>query len=195
MYGFDYPQDWIGIPHFGEGEVFATPEAWASALAAELTEGLGFFSGRQKRFAALAEAFASVARRLEVGGSHWGFIWLASFDGPLHVVATQALARGGIDGVSAAELAGADAEGDPTPPVVREIVAAAGAPGVYVERRALLDDEAARTQVLIGSYAFETPEAIVLLQASTTDVAGYELFRPHYEEFARTFLWVASDAE
>jgi hypothetical protein len=188
-YSIDYPQDWIGIPHFGEGEVFATAEAWADALAGEIVAPLGLFGRKKERRAALAETFAFVAKELEKGGAHWGYAWLASVDGPLRFVAVMGLAREDIGDAPAAELAGADGHGDYVPPIVREITASSGATGVYVERHSPMDDEAPLVQVISGTYAFERPDGVVLLQASTTDMAGYEAFRPHYEEFARSFRW------
>ena len=130
-----------------------------------------------------------VARELEAGGADWGYIWLETLDGPLFFVAVQGLVRGDIGDASACELAGADGAGDYVPPIVREIEADAGDRGVYVERHSPMDADQPLAQVVSGSYAFESPEGVVLMQTSTLDMAGYERFRPRYEEFARTFAW------
>lgn len=189
LYRIEYPEGWIGIPRFGAGEMFADAEAWAAALAAELTDDLGLFARRGQRRTALADTFAFVARELEAGGADWGYIWLETLDGPLFFVAVQGLVRSDIGDASARELAGADGAGDYVPPIVREIEADAGDRGVYVERHSPMDADQPLAQVVSGSYAFESPEGVVLMQTSTLDMAGYERFRPRYEEFARTFAW------
>ena len=65
-------------------------------------------------------------------------------------------------------------------------------PGVYVERHAPLDDAAVHVGTLIGTYLLETEDEFLMLGTSTTDFAGYERFRPHFEEFARTASWTAT---
>jgi hypothetical protein len=184
----EYPLDWVGIPRFGDGQVFATPEAWADALVREIAGDARPRLGRKER-AGLADALALIARGFEEGGAQSGYVWLESHRGPLHPVALTTMPRSAIGDASASEIAGARGDGDYVPPIVRDVVVDSGAAGAYVERHAPLDSEAVHVATVSGVYAFPSDEGVVVLSASTTDFAGYERFRPHFEELAQTFRW------
>ena len=184
----EYPLDWVGIPGFGDGEVFATPEAWADALVREIASDARPRLGRKDR-AGLTDAFALIARGLEEGGAQSGYVWLETYRGPLQPVVLTTVPRSAVGDATAAEVAGARGDGDYVPPIVRDLVVAGGATAAYVERHAPLDSDAVHVATVSGVYAFPSDEGVVLLSASTTDFAGYERFRPHFEELAQTFRW------
>lgn len=188
-YRIEYPDDWIGIPEVGENREFATARAWADAVADHLTVHGGLFGGRKKRPTVLADALTVITEGLVGEGAHAGYVWPETIDGPFRFVAVYGFDREDLGDATAAALAGASGEGDYVPPIVRGILTEAGTEGVYVERHSPLDQDAVHVATISGSFAFERPDGIVLLQSSTTDLAAFERFRPRYEEFARTFRW------
>ena len=73
--------------------------------------------------------------------------------------------------------------------MVRASETASGLRGVYVERHAPLDDDAPHVAVISGTYAFHLPSGLVFLSSSSLDLAGFERFRPRFEEFSRSLRW------
>jgi hypothetical protein len=192
---FQYPDDWIGVPQFGDGEVFDTPRAWADALAAELVDLARPRLSRKDRpqvRTSLADAFALVGADLDEKKVQAGYLWLESFAGPLHIVTATVLSRRDVGDATLAEVAGARGDEDYVPPIVTEVTAAGGLAGVYVERHAPLDADAPHIATLSGTYAFEDDETLMVFGSSTTDLPSWESFRPHFSEFATTLRWEAT---
>lgn len=188
-YRIEYPDDWIGIPEVGEGCEFATAREWADAVAAHIAAHGGFFARTRDLRTGLADALTVITDGLVAEGVHAGYVWPETLDGPFRFVAVYGFDREDLGDTTAAEVAGESGEGDYVPPIVRGIATLSGAEGVYVERHSPLDQDAVHVATISGSFAFERPDGIVLMQSSTTDLAAFERFRPRYEEFARTFRW------
>lgn len=183
-----YPDDWIGIPAFGEGEVFVTPQAWAEALTAEIAPLFRPKPKRRQR-ASLESVLALYGQNVREIGADTGYIWIDTLETAPFLVGSKVLSRQDVGDAPPAEVAGARSDGDYVPPIVRELTAGGGLPGVYVERHAPLDDAAVHVGTLIGTYVFESEDGLLMFGTSTTDFAAYERFRPHFEEFARTVRW------
>lgn len=179
----EYPDDWIGVPAFGPGETFATPEAWAAALVAEIAPTMRPKPRRAQR-AALAQVLAFVAGNVERIGADSGYVWLDPVDSSPFLVGAKVLSRLDVGDATPAQLAGAAEDSDFVPPIERELVTGPGVRGHYVERHAPLDDEAVHVGNLSGTYVLEADGELLLLGTATTDFAAYERFRPHFEEFA-----------
>ena len=122
-------------------------------------------------------------------GADAGYIWLDTLESAPFLVGSKVISRSEAGDAPLPEIAGAGGDGDYVPPIVRDLTTASGLGGVYVERHAPLDDAAVHVGVLVGTYVFEAGDELLMLGTSTTDFAGYERFRPHFEEFARTARW------
>lgn len=188
-YRIEYPDDWIGIPEVGEGREFTTARAWADAVVAHISAHGGFLARTRGVHAGLGDALTVITEGLVSEGAHAGYVWPETLDGPYRFVAVYGFDRDDLGDATAADLAGAAGEHDYVPPLVSAVATLSGAEGVYVERHAPYDQDAPHVATVVGAYAFERPDGIVLMQSSTTDLAAFERFRPRYEEFARTFRW------
>ncbi len=188
-YRIEYPEDWIGIPDVGEGLEFETARAWSDAVAQHIVSAGGWFSRKKDRRAFLSDTLTVIAEGLAEEGAHAGYVWPETLDGPFRFVAVYGFDRAELGEATAVELAGGTDRSDYVPPIVRDAVSASGATGVYVERHAPLDDDAVHVATITGTYVFERPDSVVLLQAATTDLAAFERFRPRFEAFAATFRW------
>jgi hypothetical protein len=187
-FSIDYPNDWIGIPEFGEGEVFATPQDWATALAAEIAPDLRPRPRRRQR-AALTDVLALYGASVAEIGAGRGYIWLDTLETAPFLVGSRTIARADVGDAPITDIAGAGGEADYVPPIVTDVVTDSGLRGISVERHAPLDDAAVHVGHLIGTYVFEVEEGFIMFGTSTTDFAGYDRFRPHFAEFARTVRW------
>ncbi|MEU1971676.1 hypothetical protein ABZ477_08460 [Microbacterium sp. NPDC019599] len=183
-----YPDDWIGVPQFGDGEVFATPRDWATALVAEIAPAFRPKPRRRQR-AALVDALALLGGSVQEIGAQSGYIWIDTLETAPFLVGSIPIPRSEVGDAPAVDIAGGRGDGDYVPPIVRDVVTDSGVPGVYVERHAPLDDRAVHVANLIGTYVFEVPEGFLMLGTSTTDFTAFERFRPHFEELARTVRW------
>lgn len=183
-----YPDDWIGVPGFGEGEMFATPRDWATALVAEIAPSFRPKPRRRER-AALTDALALLGGSVEEIGAHAGYIWIDTLQSAPFLVGSVPIPRAEAGDASAIDLAGGRSDADYVPPIVREVITGSGVAGAYVERHAPLDDRAVHVGNLIGTYVFEVPEGFLMLGTSTTDFAAYERFRPHFQELASSVRW------
>lgn len=184
-----YPDDWIGVPDFGDGEMFAAPIDWAAALVAELAADAGTeFTGEQR--SSLVEALSLLATGVrEERGADSAYIWLASLHGPVRVVDVRAISRRAAGDASAADLAG---QGDPgllREPRVEEFVSDFGVRGVAVEGYVPLDEAASHVVIVRAAHVLESEDGFLQLVSSSTDLAGFEQFRPHFARLAHRVSW------
>lgn len=175
----DYPEDWIGIPEFGEGELFGEPRAWASALTDELVDDTGETLDDSER-GALVSALALVATDVTARGSVASYVWLASLRGPVHVVDTVLVARSETGDAAAHEVAGSLETDVLRAPVVTDVVTDRGLRGALVVRHAPLDADAPHVVTLRATYALDVGPGFIVLGTATQDLAQFEAFRPHF---------------
>lgn len=184
----EYPDDWIGIPDFGEGELFGTPLAWATALTDELMEDAGEVLADEPRDA-LIGALALIATGIAERGAMTSYVWLASLHGPIDVVDVVMVSRYDVGDATADEIAGSRETDLLRPPTVTEITTAAGLRGALVVRHAPLDEDAAHIVTLRASVALEQDEGFILLGTAMQDLAQFEAFRPHFLELVESVRW------
>ncbi|MHA6667526.1 hypothetical protein ACX3O0_01520 [Homoserinimonas sp. A447] len=178
-----YPDDWIGVPPFGEGEVFQTAPEWADALVAELAD-VTAMRLTDDETAALAGSLALVGGEVETRGAQSCYVYLESLRGPIHIVDGRMIARGEVGDAPVEEVAGIREPDLVREPTVTEVVTDSGLAGVLCVRHAPFDDDARQVMTLRGSYAFEVDGGFFLLSTATTDLAGFERFRPRFAELA-----------
>jgi hypothetical protein len=178
-----YPDDWIGVPAFGDGEAFATAEAWADALAVELVDVTGTPLTAEDT-EALAGSLALVASDVEKRGAQSSYVYLESLRGPLHVVDGRMIPRREVGDAPVEEVAGIREPDVVREPTVTEVVTDSGLAGVLCVRHAPFDEDAQQVIILRATYAFEVDGGFFVLSTATTDLAGFERFRDRFAQLA-----------
>ena len=174
-----YPDDWIGVPEFGEGEVFATPAEWARALVDELIPLADENLEEGERVAligALTLAGTGVADR----GANTSYVHLRTLRGPLELVDLVLVPRSAVGDAPAEEVAGSLDPDAINPPTVTELSTAAGLRGALVVWHAPLDAEAPHIVTLRAAAALDVGNGFAVLGTSTTELAQFEVFRPDF---------------
>ncbi|WP_243075613.1 hypothetical protein [Microbacterium sp. SS28] len=175
----EYPGDWIGVPRFGAGEVFAVPADWAAALTDELIAESGARPGRVER-QALVDALTIMGTGSQERGASSSYIHYPGWGATLELVDVVLLDRSVVGDAEAAEVAGAHEPDLLRPATVTEVETPAGLRGSLVVRHAPLDADAAEVVTLRASCALDVGDGFVLLGTATTDLAAFEAFSPHF---------------
>lgn len=174
-----YPDDWIGVPEFGEHEAFAMPSEWARALADELIpladENLDE-SERVALIGALTVTGTGVADR----GANASYVHLRTLRGPIELVDLVLIPRSAVGDASAEEVAGSLDPDAINPPTVTALSTVRGLHGALVVRHAPFDAEAPYIVTLRASAALDIGNGFAVLGTSTTDLAQFEAFRPDF---------------
>ena len=178
-----YPNDWIGVPEFGVGEVFATPDKWSRALTDELIGVTGQPLTLEAK-KALIDTLRFVGSDVGERGAQSCYVYLETLNGPVHIVDVRLVPRGEVGDATAADVAGATEPDAFRQPTVTDIVTESGLSGVLCVRHAPLDEDAEHVVTLRASYAFEIEGGFFLMWTATTDLTGFERFRPRFAELA-----------
>lgn len=174
-----YPDDWIGVPEFGPDEVFATARDWAQALTDELITEVGEQLEQEER-AALVGALTVIGVSVAERGAAASYVFLHSIRGPVDFVDLELVPRSAVGDAPASDIAGALEPDAINPPTVTELSTANGLRGALVIRHAPLDADAPHIVTLRASAALDVGDGFAVLATSTTDLAGFEAFRPHF---------------
>ncbi len=174
-----YPPDWIGVPGFGDGEVFDTPAEWAEMLAGELLIEFGI-SPRPEERRALVAALTVMGTGTKERGASASYIHYPAWGAPLELVDVVLLDRGVVGDAPAHEVAGSNEPDLLRPATVTDIVNATGLSGSLVIRHAPMDDDAPEVVTLRASCALDVGDGFVVLGTATTDLPAFEAFRPHF---------------
>lgn len=174
-----YPDDWIGVPEFGADELFATARDWAQALTEELITDAAEHPADEER-AALVSALAVIGASVSERGAVASYVFMHSLRGPIDFADLVLVPRSAVGDAPAAEVAGALDPDAIHPPTVIALSTANGFEGALVIRHAPLDDDAPHIITLRASAALDIGAGYVVLGTSTTDLAGFEAFRPHF---------------
>ena len=175
-----YPDDWIGVPEFGDDELFAEPDAWATALTDELIAlGIDEPLTASER-AALIGALTLLGSGVHERGARAAYVHLGSLRGPIDVVDLALVPRADVGDAPAHEIAGSLDPDAMQPPTVTNILTPGGLHGALVIRHAPFDAEAPHIVTLRATAALDIGEGFAVLGTSTTDLAGFEALRPHF---------------
>ncbi len=174
-----YPPDWIGVPGFGDGEVFDDPADWAAMLADELLVEFGITPPREQR-QALADALTIMGSGTKERGASASYIHYPAWGAPLELVDVVLLDRSVVGDAPAHEVAGSNEPDLLRPATVTDIVNASGLSGSLVIRHAPMDDETPDVVSLRASCALDVGDGFVVLGTATTDLPAFEAFRPHF---------------
>ena len=174
-----YPPDWIGVPSFGEGEVFAAPADLAAMLTDELVAEFGVAPSAQER-QAVAAALTIMGSGTRERGASASYIHFPAWGGPLELVDVVLLDRGVVGDAPAHEVAGSTEPDLLRPPTITDVTTASGLSGSLVIRHAPMDDDAPHVVSLRASCALDVGDGFVVLGTATTDLAAFEAFRPHF---------------
>jgi hypothetical protein len=174
-----YPPDWIGVPGFGDGEVFETPADWAEMLAGELLIEFGITPPAAER-QALVNALTIMGTGTKERGASASYIHYPWWGAPLELVDVVLLDRSVVGDAPANEVAGSNEPDLLQPATVTDIVNAAGLRGSLVIRHAPMDDESPDVVSLRASCALDVGDGFVVLGTATTDLPAFEAFRPHF---------------
>lgn len=173
----DYPDDWIGVPRFGEEQAFPDAATWAALLADELVEEFQVRPPAAAR-AGLVSALSLLAEGSERRGAT-SYIHYPAWGAALELVDTVLLDRGVVGDASLDEIAGALEPDLLRPATVTRIDTDAGLSGVLVVRHAPMDQESPEIVVLRASCALDVGDGVFVLGTASTDLPGFEAFRPH----------------
>ncbi|MBH0129507.1 hypothetical protein [Salinibacterium sp. NK8237] len=180
-----YPDDWIGVPPCGPLEEYSTPRVWAQALVDEVVEIARVkLSGDESE--ALVGALSLIATDTAARGVQASYIFLESFNGPVHYVEGEMIPRSAVGDAPVEEIAGSRDPDVIREPTLTEIVTTSGLRGVLCVRHAPFDEEASHIVTLRATYAFEVEGGFFVLRNATTDLVGFERFREHFSELAAT---------
>ena len=174
-----YPPDWIGVPPFGEGEVFAAPADWAAMLTDELVAEFGVAPSPQQR-QAVVDALTIMGSGTRERGASASYIHFPAWGAPLELVDVVLLDRGVVGDAPAHEVAGSTESDLLRPPTITDVTTASGLSGSLVIRHAPMDDDAPHVVSLRASCALDVGDGYVVLGTATTDLAAFEAFRPHF---------------
>ena len=175
----EYPDDWIGVPEFGDGEVFATPGEWAVALADELIP-LGDEQLEEGERIALIGALAVAGTGTAERGAQATYVHLRSLRGPLELVDLVLVPRSAVGDASAAEVAGSLDPDAINPPTITALSTEGGLRGALVIRHAPFDAEAPHIVTLRATAALDVGNGFAVLSTATTELAHFEAFRPDF---------------
>ncbi len=174
-----YPPDWIGVPPFGEGQVFATPAEWAAMLTDELVVEFGVSPSPEER-QAVVNGLTIMGSGTQERGASASYIHFPAWGAPLELVDVVLLDRGVVGDATADEVAGSTEPDLLRPPTITEITTASGLTGSLVIRHAPMDDGAPHVVSLRASCALDVGDGFVVLGTATTDLPAFEAFRPHF---------------
>lgn len=177
-----YPDDWIGVPACGDGEMFAEPREWASALVDELIEIDTNVTLAASEREALISALTLLGSGVRERGATAAYIHLGSLRGPIEVVDLALVARADVGDAPAHEIAGSLDPDAIAPPTVTNVVTPGGLHGALVIRHAPFDEQAPHIVTLRATAALDVGEGFAVLGTATTDLAGFEAFRPYFLE-------------
>jgi len=174
-----YPPDWIGVPPFGDGQVFATPGEWAAMLADELVAEFGVTPAPEAR-QALVNALTIMGSGTQERGASASYIHYPAWGATLELVDVVLLDRSVVGDAPAHEVAGSTEPDLLRAPTITDVVTPSGLSGSLVIRHAPMDDEAVHVVSLRASCALDVGDGFVVLGTATTDLAAFEAFRPHF---------------
>lgn len=175
----EYPGDWIGVPRFGDGEVFARPADWAAALADELIAESDVRPKREQR-KSLVSALTVLGTGTDERGASASYIHYPGWGSTPELVDVVLLDRSVTGDASAAEVAGAGEDDLLREPTVTDIENRWGLRGSLVIRHAPMDAEAPHVVTLRASCALDVGDGFAVLGTATTDLPAFEAFRPHF---------------
>lgn len=179
-----YPDDWIGVPEFGDGEAFATPGEWAQALADELIALSDERLEESERIALIGALAVAGAGGPERGtperGAQATYVHLRSLRGSLELVDLVLVPRSAVGDASAAEVAGSLDPDAINPPTITALSTESGLRGALVIRHAPFDDEAPHIVTLRATAALDVGNGFAVLGTATTELAHFEAFRPNF---------------
>ena len=175
----EYPADWIGVPAFGEGEVFATPAAWATALSDELIAESGVAPTPEAR-QSLVNALTMMGTGTRERGASASYIHYPHWGSTPELVDVLLIERATVGDSPAHEVAGSGEPDLLRPATITDIVTAKGLRGSLVIRHAPMDEDAPHVVTLRASCALDVGDDYLVLGTATTDLAAFEAFRPSF---------------
>ncbi|WP_010203335.1 hypothetical protein [Salinibacterium sp. PAMC 21357] len=172
-----YPRDWLWIPEFGPGEIFATREAWATAAVVDALATDHDMSSPDRRLD-LTEQLIEGVEAAATRSSPWCLLYFEPGVRKFRVVEAETISAAAAGRSSLAEIAGMnepDSLGDQTLP---ENVAATGLDVVFCVRTGTVN----RSQPVLTSsatYAFAVDGGYFVLRATVTEPGALlSLFEP-----------------
>jgi hypothetical protein len=174
-----YPADWIGVPSFGAGEVFATPADWAAALTDEIIQDSGVNPTAEAR-QALVNALTMMGTGTRERGASASYIHYPAWGASPELVDVLLIERAAVGDAPAHEVAGSIEPDLLRPATITDIETAKGLHGSLVIRHAPMDSEAPDVVTLRASCALDVGEDWLVLGTAMTDLAAFEAFRPHF---------------